>query len=83
MVTMLLTHDETMQLISLLRKASPRSEVAGTYKVLVTPTIFTPEDFKPYKRVCIDDVKNVVGQVDVEAAQDYETIMGILGEKGI
>ena len=57
----MLTPTETRRLITLLRKATPeRSEVAGKYEVIVTPTIFRPEDFTPFKEVCI--VKVVVGK---------------------
>ena len=58
----MLTNDETLQLIGLLKKASPRDQVAGRYNLLITPTIYAPEDFTPRKRVCIGDVSNVVGE---------------------
>lgn len=67
MSDMLLTPEETLQLILLLKKATPtRPETAGFYRVIVTPTIYSPEDFVPRKKVCIDDTTNVVGEVSIE-----------------
>ncbi len=62
----MLTAQETHDLISLLKKASPRNDTAGRYEVIITPTIFAPEDFTPRKRVCIDSIDNVVGETTVE-----------------
>jgi hypothetical protein len=66
----MLTQQETKQLIDLLAKADPRDEVAGRYEVIVTPTIFSPEDFTPRKKVCIGDVTNVVGELNLEDLED-------------
>jgi hypothetical protein len=65
----MLTQEETVQLLTLLKKAAPRSEVAGRYNLIVTPTTYAPEDFIPYKKVCIDTVDNVIGKATVEIAQ--------------
>lgn len=64
----MLTEQETLQLISLLVKAAPRAEVAGTYKIIITPTIYAPDDFTPRKKVCIDEITNVVGETEVKVS---------------
>ncbi len=58
-----LTPEETNELIKLLNKADPRTDLAGRYEVIITPTVYAPEDFLPRKKVCIGNVSNVVGEV--------------------
>ena len=72
----MLTNAETLQLIDLLIKASPRDQLAGRYDVIVTPTIYSPEDFVPRKKVCIGDVTNVVGEINCEAVMDAQALTG-------
>ena len=62
----MLTEQETQELIRLLTKASPRPEIAGKYVVIITPSIYSPDDFIPRKKVCIGDVSTVIGETTVQ-----------------
>ena len=67
-----LNSEETYQLIQLLAKAEPRTEVAGRYEVIITPTILAPEDFVPRKKVCLGSAVNVIGETTCKIAEDMK-----------
>ena len=72
----MLTPEETKQLITLLAKVavlSGRNEVAGCYEIVVTPTIYAPEDFVPKKRVYLHSVASINPQSIKDATQIGES----------